>query len=120
MDTANEGTAAAIDLVLLYQFFARQRRGEQFDPALADVIDAEGDVILSGLDTIATWDAVIEAEPALAVVLSGERFDAALLAIANFVDLKSPYFLGHARAVADLTAEAVPEQLVEQHVLGGR
>ena len=25
----------------------------------------------------------------------GERFDAALLAIANFVDLKSPYFLGH-------------------------
>jgi HD-GYP domain-containing protein (c-di-GMP phosphodiesterase class II) len=56
-------------------------------------------------DTVATWDAVIQAEPALAVVLSGERFDAALLAIANFVDLKSPYFLGHARAVADLAAE---------------
>jgi HD-GYP domain-containing protein (c-di-GMP phosphodiesterase class II) len=55
---------------------------------------------------VATWDAVIEAEPALAVVLSGKRFDAALLAIANFVDLKSPYFLGHARAVADLAAEA--------------
>ena len=45
------------------------------------------------------WDAVIDAEPALAVLLSGERFDAALLAIANFVDLKSPYTLGHARAV---------------------
>ena len=58
--------------------------------------------ILSGLDDVGTWDAVIDAEPALAVVLSGERFDAALLAIANFVDLKSPYFLGHARAVADL------------------
>jgi HD-GYP domain-containing protein (c-di-GMP phosphodiesterase class II) len=49
---------------------------------------------------------VIEAEPALAVVLSGERFDAALLAIADFVDLKSPFTLGHARAVADLVAEA--------------
>jgi HD-GYP domain-containing protein (c-di-GMP phosphodiesterase class II) len=49
---------------------------------------------------------VIEAEPALAVVLSAERFDAALLAIANFVDLKSPYSLGHARAVADLAAAA--------------
>jgi HD-GYP domain-containing protein (c-di-GMP phosphodiesterase class II) len=85
---------------------ARERRGEQFDPALADVINAEGEVILSGLDTVATWDAVIEAEPALAVVLSGDRFDAALLAVANFVDLKSPYFLGHARAVSELAAEA--------------
>ena len=84
---------------------ARERRGEQFDPALADLIGSEAEVILSGLDTVATWDAVIQAEPALSVVLSGERFDAALLAIANFVDLKSPYFLGHARAVADLAAE---------------
>ena len=92
------GVEAARDL-------ARERRGEQFDPALADLIGAEAEVILSGLDTVATWDAVIQAEPALAVVLSGERFDAALLAIANFVDLKSPYFLGHARAVADLAAE---------------
>ena len=49
---------------------------------------------------------MIGAEPALAVVLSGERFDAALTAIANFVDLKSPYTLGHARAVADLAGAA--------------
>src|SRR5204862_5900348 len=49
---------------------------------------------------------VIEAEPALAVMLSADRFDAALLAIGNFVDLKSPDTLGHARAVADLAAEA--------------
>ena len=63
-------------------------------------------LILAGLDAVGTWDAVIDAEPALAVVLSGERFDAALVAIANFVDLKSPYTLGHARAVADLAAEA--------------
>jgi HD-GYP domain-containing protein (c-di-GMP phosphodiesterase class II) len=39
-------------------------------------------------------------------VLSGERFDAALEAIAAFVDLKSPYTLGHSRAVANLAAEA--------------
>jgi HD-GYP domain-containing protein (c-di-GMP phosphodiesterase class II) len=85
---------------------ARERRGEQFDPRLADLMDAEAEAILSGLDTVATWDAVIEAEPALAVVLSGERFDSALLAIASFVDLKSPYFLGHARGVAELAVEA--------------
>jgi HD-GYP domain-containing protein (c-di-GMP phosphodiesterase class II) len=73
---------------------------------LADLVEAEADVILSGLDTLGVWDAVIDAEPALAVVLVGERLDAALLAIANFVDLKSPYFLGHARAVSELAAEA--------------
>ena len=93
------GTEAVRQLV-------RERRAEQFDPTLADLMDAEADVILSGLDAVGTWEAVIQAEPALAVVLSGERFDAALLAIANFVDLKSPYFLGHASAVADLAAEA--------------
>ncbi|HEY8771532.1 MAG TPA: HD domain-containing phosphohydrolase, partial [Thermoleophilaceae bacterium] len=85
---------------------AQRRGGKQFDPELAELVSAEGDMLFSGLDGAATWDAVIDAEPALAVVLSGERFDAALLAIANFVDLKSPYTLGHARAVADLSAEA--------------
>jgi HD-GYP domain-containing protein (c-di-GMP phosphodiesterase class II) len=85
---------------------ARKRGGKQFDPGLAELICAEGEMLLSGLDGVATWDAVIGAEPALAVVLSGDSFDAALLAIANFVDLKSPYTLGHSRAVADLAAEA--------------
>jgi HD-GYP domain-containing protein (c-di-GMP phosphodiesterase class II) len=85
---------------------ARDWSGGQFDPVVADLVASDGEAIMSGLDTPATWDAVIEAEPALAVVLSGERFDDALLAVANFVDLKSPYFLGHARAVADLSAAA--------------
>jgi HD-GYP domain-containing protein (c-di-GMP phosphodiesterase class II) len=85
---------------------ARKRAGKQFDPDLAELMCAEADMILSDLDSVDTWDAVIDAEPALAVVLSWERFDAALLAVANFVDLKSPYTLGHSRAVADLAAEA--------------
>jgi HD-GYP domain-containing protein (c-di-GMP phosphodiesterase class II) len=85
---------------------ARRRGGKQFDPALAQLMCAEADVMLSDLDSIGTWEAVIGAEPALALVLSGDQFDAALLAIANFVDLKSPYSLGHARAVADLAAQA--------------
>ncbi len=85
---------------------ARKRSGKQFDPTLAKLVSSEADMLLSGLDSIATWDAVIEAEPALAIVLSPEECDAALLAIATFVDLKSPYTLGHSRAVADLAAEA--------------
>ena len=39
-------------------------------------------------------------------MLTDERIDTALEAVANFIDLKSPYFLGHARAVADLAASA--------------
>jgi HD-GYP domain-containing protein (c-di-GMP phosphodiesterase class II) len=91
------------------RMLARKRAGKQFDPGLAQLLCAEADLILSGLDAVGTWDAVIEAEPALAVVLSSERFDAALLAVANFVDLKSPYTLGHARAVADLAAATGPQ-----------
>jgi HD-GYP domain-containing protein (c-di-GMP phosphodiesterase class II) len=89
---------------------ARERADKQFDPDLAHLICAEGEIILSGLDRVETWGAVIEAEPALAVVLSWDRFDAVLLAIANFVDLKSPFSLGHSRAVADLAAAAGARQ----------
>jgi HD-GYP domain-containing protein (c-di-GMP phosphodiesterase class II) len=85
---------------------ARSRAGGQFDPRVAQVLEADADLLLDGLDAAGSWDAVIGAEPALAVVLAGERFDAALLAIANFVDLKSPYTLGHAAAVAELSAGA--------------
>jgi HD-GYP domain-containing protein (c-di-GMP phosphodiesterase class II) len=85
---------------------ARDWRGGQFDPAVSDLLDRDGEAVLAGLDAVATWDAVIGSEPALAVVLSGERFDEALLAIASFVDLKSPYFLGHSRAVGDLAGAA--------------
>jgi HD-GYP domain-containing protein (c-di-GMP phosphodiesterase class II) len=89
---------------------ARQWHGGQFDPAVADVLLSEGDALLAGIDTVAAWDAVIGAEPALALVLRGDRLHAALVAIANFVDLKSPYFLGHAQAVADLAGEAAARQ----------
>ena len=87
---------------------ARERAGKQFDPELAELICANGETIFDGLDDIDTWEAVIGAEPELTVVLSWDRFDAALLAIANFVDLKSPYSLGHSSAVADLAAQAGP------------
>jgi HD-GYP domain-containing protein (c-di-GMP phosphodiesterase class II) len=85
----------------------RERGGRQFDPELSAVMNAEAEHILSGLERATeSWEAVIDAEPALAVCLTEEEFDSALAAIGNFVDLKSPYFLGHGRAVADLAASA--------------
>ena len=93
----------------------RERRGEQFDPRLCDVVDGEAEVIYAGMEEVGTWDAVIAAEPGLAVVLSGERLDDALTAIADFIDLKSPYFLGHSRAVAELARAAAGDD--EPHLL---
>ena len=93
------GTGPAIDL-------AQKRAGSQFDPMLANALCANAESILGNLDAGHTWDAVIGAEPSLGVRLSSEEFDAALLAIADFVDLKSPYMLGHARAVSELAVSA--------------
>jgi HD-GYP domain-containing protein (c-di-GMP phosphodiesterase class II) len=93
------GVRTALDL-------ARDRAGGQFDPALCGLLRAHADDVLGPLDRTGTWDAVIAAEPALTVTLSGDRLDAALLGVANFVDLKSPYTLGHARAVSELAAAA--------------
>ena len=85
---------------------ARQRSGSQFDPKISALFCAQAGDVLRDLDASGTWKSVIDAEPSLAVTLSPEQFDTALLAIANFIDLKSPYTLGHARAVAELASTA--------------
>ncbi|HVU00559.1 MAG TPA: HD domain-containing phosphohydrolase [Polyangiaceae bacterium] len=81
---------------------AARAGGKQFDPALCELLESEGDVLLRELGSVRAWQSVIDAEPALAVVLTDDQFDSTLLAIANFVDLKSPYLLGHSGAVAAL------------------
>jgi HD-GYP domain-containing protein (c-di-GMP phosphodiesterase class II) len=85
---------------------ADKRAGGQFDPDFAAAFCSNAGTILDGLDAGDTWDAVIGAEPALGVYLSPAEFDAALLAVADFVDLKSPYMLGHARGVTELAGGA--------------
>jgi HD-GYP domain-containing protein (c-di-GMP phosphodiesterase class II) len=85
---------------------AERRSGKQFDPRLVAILTADAEKVFNGIDELGSWDTVIDGEPALAVVLSPAECDAALEAIARFVDLKSPYRLGHSTAVADLAAEA--------------
>jgi len=89
------GTEAAVEL-------ADKRAGSQFDPELAEAFCTHADIILDGLEIGETWAEVIAAEPALGTYLSAAQFEDALLAIADFVDLKSPYTLGHARGVSEL------------------
>jgi HD-GYP domain-containing protein (c-di-GMP phosphodiesterase class II) len=93
------GTDAAIEV-------ARQRRGTQFDPAIADLFAAEAPQLCAGLDEVSSWDAVMTAEPAIGARLGDEQVEAALEAIADFTDVKSPYTIGHSRGVADLAGEA--------------
>jgi HD-GYP domain-containing protein (c-di-GMP phosphodiesterase class II) len=93
------GVPAAVDI-------AEERSGSQFDPAVVSTLSVDADELLADLDSARTWDMVIGSEPALRIMISGADVDAALSAVADFVDLKSPYTLGHARAVADLAADA--------------
>jgi HD-GYP domain-containing protein (c-di-GMP phosphodiesterase class II) len=85
---------------------ARDRSGGQFDPELAALVEREGPLVLAQLHLGHAWEEVIGSEPALRQPLRGDAADAALSAVADFVDLKSPYTLGHSRAVAELAAEA--------------
>jgi len=85
---------------------ARERRGTQFDPALVDMFCDVADELLDGVDRADAWDGVVAAERELDVVLAGDQLDDALRAVANFIDVKSPYTLGHSVAVAELAESA--------------
>ncbi len=85
---------------------ARERSGSQFDPALVDLFCAEAPLLFDDIDSLTTWPAVIDAEPALEIVLSDEELESALEAIGDFTDLKSPWTIGHSRGVADLARAA--------------
>ena len=85
---------------------ARERRGTQFDPQIVDAFAAEAASVLADIDDDGSWDAVISADPALGPRLTGTEFDAALEAVADFTDVKSPFTIGHSRGVADIAGEA--------------
>jgi HD-GYP domain-containing protein (c-di-GMP phosphodiesterase class II) len=78
--------------------------GATLDPNLVGAVVPALPAILEGLEE-ETWDAVIAAEPARAR-LSGDELKAALEAIGDFADLKSPWFTGHSRALAELAEAA--------------
>jgi len=82
----------------------RERSGHAFRPAVADCYlrDAEP---LRAEPEHTLWDAVIDAEPGSAPTLTGDSLDEALRALADFVDLKSPYTVGHSSDVARLAAD---------------
>jgi HD-GYP domain-containing protein (c-di-GMP phosphodiesterase class II) len=83
-----------------------ERGGKQFDPEVARLVSERSQSVFGDLDTVRSWDVVLGAEPALAITMAPAEFETALTAIADFVDLKSPYMIGHSRAVSELAASA--------------
>jgi HD-GYP domain-containing protein (c-di-GMP phosphodiesterase class II)/DNA-binding CsgD family transcriptional regulator len=108
----NGGVESAIAVV-------RERAASQFDPRLSEAFADCAPELLDGLSEDTSWDAVIAAEPGLIKPLVGEQLDAALETLADFGDLKSPWFTGHSRGVARLAAAAgqragLPEDTVTE------
>lgn len=85
---------------------AGERRDRTYDPALADLFVAYGEAWFAELDKIDPWDAVLELEPEPRWALEGDQLDDALTVLADFIDLKSPYMVGHSRHCAQLCTDA--------------
>jgi HD-GYP domain-containing protein (c-di-GMP phosphodiesterase class II) len=81
------------------------RSGTVYEPGLAEKFSENAVTLADGLDGV-TWEQVLALEPEPHILLSEAQFDAACLAAADFIDLKTPWSIGHSRAVAALAGEA--------------
>lgn len=88
---------------------AQQRSGGAHSPKLVEVFCAQATQLLAGLDTEPTWSAVLALEPGTPRMLDEAEFDQACEAIADYTDIKSPYFLNHSRHVSELAARAATQ-----------
>jgi HD-GYP domain-containing protein (c-di-GMP phosphodiesterase class II) len=94
-----EGVEAAIAV-------AGERKNTTYAPWVADCFCQHAPQLMAGLETEPSWEMVLALEPGPRPTLAAEQFDAACQALADFVDIKTPYTMGHSHRVADLAAEA--------------
>jgi HD-GYP domain-containing protein (c-di-GMP phosphodiesterase class II) len=92
------GVGAAVEV-------ARSRRGTAFDPDLVDAFCADPGGVFGTADELA-WDDLLAADPGSRVPLNEAQLDGALETVADWVDLKSPWFGGHSKAVATAAERA--------------
>ncbi len=83
----------------------RRRRGKAYDPTLADVALDDAHAWWAKVEDIDPWDTALAISP-IEPPLDDDEIHEALLVIADFSDLKSPWLAGHSRAVAELMREA--------------
>jgi len=83
-----------------------ERSGSGLDPQAVRAFLALGDQLYEGLDAPSIWEDAMAAEPGPQPLLTDQRLDSCLSAIADFADLKSMWTAGHSRGVADLAGQA--------------
>jgi HD-GYP domain-containing protein (c-di-GMP phosphodiesterase class II)/DNA-binding CsgD family transcriptional regulator len=100
MLAADQGADAALAVL-------RRRAGGAYDPELVERFCGSGRALIASLEEEESlWDATIAAEPVPRPPLDDTALDAALRAMGEFADLKSPSTVGHSSGVAELAAAA--------------
>ena len=85
---------------------ARARAGTQFSPELVETFADAAESLFIEIEHVEVWQAALTASPATRYRLTHAQIDVALEAAADFVDVKSPYTIGHSRGVAALAERA--------------
>ncbi len=85
---------------------ALSRRGGQFDPQVVDIFLENSSEVLAGLTLGQEWETFLEVEPGERFMSGAQGLRDAAEALADFTDLKSPWFTGHSRRVAGLAHRA--------------
>jgi len=85
----------------------QQRSGTLYAPVQVEVFSRIAAELLAG--DAPDWQTIVALEPGRHRVLTPAEFDAACAAIADYVDIKSPFLVGHSPGVARL-AEAAARQ----------
>jgi HD-GYP domain-containing protein (c-di-GMP phosphodiesterase class II) len=91
------GTDAAVEV-------ATTRAGTHFAPDVVAALERDPEPLFAGLDREPDDDATVSRPP-----LSETDLDVVLEAMADFCDLRCPYFAGHGRGTADLAMRAGEE-----------
>jgi HD-GYP domain-containing protein (c-di-GMP phosphodiesterase class II)/DNA-binding CsgD family transcriptional regulator len=95
-----EGGPALADQVLA------ERAGSGLDPGAVAAFRSLGEPAYLDLDEPSIWEIALYTEPGPQPVVTDDRLDACLSAIADFADLKSMWTVGHSRGVAGLAERA--------------
>ena len=90
----------------------RPRSGAAYDPAVVDVFLRRSADVLDEAGQVSAWETVQAEEPVPQIVVEAGDLAAKLEVFADFADLKSPFMVGHSRAVAELASAAAsaPDQ----------
>ena len=96
--TRVEGITGALEII-------KTRRGKAYDPGLTDLVLERGPQWWDAVESADCWDLALGIAPATPPLDEAATHEA-LLVLADFADLKSPWTNGHSRAVAALALQA--------------